>query len=39
LVVDHDVDSAAGGVALELGEVESFSDQTLPGEGGVAVDQ
>ncbi len=39
LVVDHDVDRAAGLVALELGEVEGLGDESLSGERGVAVDQ
>jgi hypothetical protein len=39
LVVDHQVDGAAGGVALELGELEGLHDQALPGHRGIAVDQ
>ena len=39
LVVDDQMDGAAGGVAVELGHVERFGNNTLAGEGGVAVDQ
>ncbi len=39
LVVDDDVDGAAGGVAGQAGEVERFGDDALAGEGGVAVEQ
>ena len=39
LVVDHDVDGAAGAVAAQLGQVEGLGDHALAGEGGVAVDQ
>ena len=39
LVVENDVEGAAGAVAFELGEVEGLGDHPLAGEGGVAVDQ
>ena len=39
LVVDDDVDRAAGLVTLELGEVEGLLDDSLADEGGVAVDE
>src|SRR5262249_20062121 len=39
LVVDNDVQGAAGGVAGQLGQVERLGHQTLAGEGSVAVDQ
>ena len=39
LVVDDDVDGAAGAVALEAGEAEALGDHALAGEGGVAVQQ
>ena len=39
LVVDDDVDGAAGLVALEAGEAEALGDHALPGEGGVAMHQ
>ncbi len=39
LVVDDDVDSAAGGVPRQLREVQCLGHQALPGKGGVAVDQ
>ncbi len=39
LVVDDDVDGAAGPVALEAGEAEALGDHALAGEGGVAVQQ
>jgi len=37
LVVDDEVDGAAGAIALELRKVESLSHDALPGKGGVAV--
>ena len=39
LVVDDDVDGAAGAVAAQLGEVERLGDHALAGERRVAVDQ
>ena len=39
LVVDDDVDRAAGLVALQLGEVEGLLDDALADEGRVAVDE
>ena len=39
LVVDDDMDGAAGAIALELGELERFRHQPLAGEGGVAMHQ
>ncbi len=39
LVVDHDVDRAAGAVALKLRQVQSLGHNTLPGEGSIAVHQ
>ena len=39
LVVDDDVDRAAGVVAARLRHVEAFLDHALPRDGGVAVDQ
>ena len=39
LVVDDDVDGAAGAVALEAREAEALGDDALAGEGGVAVQQ
>ena len=39
LVVDDDVDRAAGLVALKLGEVEGLLDDALADEGRVAVDE
>ena len=39
LVVDHEVEGAAGAVAGELGEVEGLGDDALTGDGGVTVDQ
>ena len=39
LVVDDDVDGAAGRVAVELGHVKGFGHHPLAGEGRVAVDQ
>ena len=39
LVVDHDVDRAAGPVAGKLREVQRLGHQALAGERGVAVDQ
>jgi hypothetical protein len=39
LVVDHDVDGAAGLVAGELRHVEDLGDDALPGEGGITVDE
>ena len=39
LIVDDDMDRAAGLVALKLREVERLGDETLPRDGGVAVDQ
>ena len=37
LVVDDDVDRAAGAIAVELGEPERLGDDALAGERGVAV--
>ena len=39
LVVDDEVDGAARAVAREPGEVERLGDDTLAGEGGVAVQE
>ena len=39
LVVHDDVDGAAGAIARELRHVQRLSNDPLPGEGGVAVDQ
>ena len=39
LVVDDEVDRAAGLVAGQAGEAEAFGDDPLAGEGGVAVQQ
>ena len=39
LVVDHDVNRAAGPIARQLREVQGLGHQALAGEGGVAVDQ
>ncbi len=39
LVVDHDVDRAAGAIALELRQVEGLRHQALAGKRRVAVDQ
>jgi len=39
LVIDDDVDGAAGAVAWELGEIEGFRDHALACEGGVAVEE
>src|ERR1035437_3673659 len=39
LVVDDQVDGAAGGVAIELREVERLGHHALSGEGRIAVDQ
>ena len=39
LVVDHDVDRAAGPVAGEAGEIEGLGHHPLAGKGGVAVEQ
>ena len=39
LVVDDDVDRAAGLVALQLGEVQGLLDDTLADEGRIAVDK
>ena len=39
LVVDDDVERAAGGVAVELAQVERLLHDALAGERGVAVDQ
>ena len=39
LVVDDEVDAAAGVVALDAREAEAFPDNALPRKGGVAVDQ
>ena len=39
LIVDDDVDGAAGGIAWQGGEVECLCDDTLTGECGIAVDQ
>ena len=39
LVVDDEVDRAAGGVAVELREVQRLGDHALSGERRVAVDQ
>ncbi len=39
LVVDDEMDRAAGAVAPELRQVEGLGDQPLSGEGGVAVQQ
>ena len=39
LVVDDDVDGAAGAVALEPGEAEALGDDALAGEGRVAVEE
>ena len=39
LVVDDEMDRAAGAVAVELGEVQGLGDHALAGKGGVAVQQ
>ncbi len=39
LVVDDEMDRAAGAVARELGEIEHLRDRALAGEGGIAVEQ
>ena len=39
LVVDDEVDGAAGRVAGQAREAQAFPDDALAGEGGVAVDQ
>ena len=39
LVVDDEVDRAAGGVARKAGEAEAFPNHALAGEGRVAVEQ
>ena len=39
LVVDHEMDRAAGAVALQPHQGEAFGHHALAGEGGVAVDQ
>ncbi len=39
LVIDDDVDSAAGAVALEAGEVEGFGDDALSNESAVSVNE
>ncbi len=39
LVVDHQMDGAAGGVAFELRKIEGFGHHALSGESCVAVDQ
>ena len=39
LVVDDDVDGAAGPVAAQLGKVEDLGHDALAGEGGVAMEQ
>jgi hypothetical protein len=39
LVVDDDVDRAAGGVAARLGELQRLHDHALAGKGRVAVDE
>ena len=39
LVVDHEMDAPAGAVARNAGEAETFGDDALGGEGGVAVEQ
>ncbi len=39
LVVDDDVDGAAGGITVELRQIQRFGHHALPGEGGVAMDQ
>src|SRR5690606_31005011 len=39
LVVDHDVYGTAGPETVCLGQLESFRDHALRGEGGIAMDQ
>ena len=39
LVVDDDVDGAAGAIAFELRKIERFRHHALAGERGVAVDE
>src|SRR5215469_2305371 len=39
LVIDDDVNGAAGCVAIQLGQVKRFGYDTLTGEGGIAVYQ
>ena len=39
LIVDDDMDRAAGAVPAQIRQFERFGDQTLAGEGGVAVHQ
>ena len=39
LVVDDEMDRAAGAVAGQAGEAEAFGNDALPGKGGVAVEQ
>ena len=36
-IVDDDVDGAADGVSLEVGEIQRFGPDALAGEGGVAM--
>ena len=37
LIINDQMDGAAGGIALEQGEIEGFGDNALAGESGVAV--
>src|SRR5579883_624335 len=39
LVVDDEMDRAAGAMAAKAGKAETFRDHTLAGEGGVAMDE
>ncbi len=39
LVIDDDVDGAAGAVTLQLRQIEGLEDDALAGEGGIAVDE
>ena len=39
LIIDDDMDRAAGAVPAQIRQFEQFGHQTLPGEGGVAVHQ
>ncbi len=39
LIVDDDVECAAGSVTLQFAQVQGFLDDSFPGEGGIAMDQ
>ena len=38
LIINHDMNGAAGFVAFQLRHIQSLSNDTLAGEGGIAVD-